>query len=66
MVSAAIRLLPLSNSECQSMLHRLHLGISEQLDDIRDRSWREMSAFTPELDIVSISHQYDDLRMFAS
>jgi urease accessory protein len=66
MTSAAIRLLPLSNTDCQLMVHRVQNSILERLDSVRDRSWREMSAFTPELDIASIGHQHDDLRMFAS
>jgi urease accessory protein len=65
-VSAAIRLLPLSNSECQAMLHRLQPVIAEQFQCVRKRSWREMTTFTPELDIISMVHAHDDLRMFAS
>ncbi|MFN0071590.1 MAG: urease accessory protein UreF [Chloroflexota bacterium] len=65
-VSAAIRLLPLSNTDCQLMVHRLHPSIAEQMESIRGKSWLGMTAFTPELDIVSMQHAKDDLRMFAS
>jgi urease accessory protein len=64
--SAAIRLLPLSNSECQAMVHRLHPFIADRVQSVRDRSWREMAAFSPDLVIISMNHPHDDLRMFAS
>ena len=66
LASAAIRLLPVSNSECQVMIHRMHHAISDKVEQSRHRSWHEMTSFSPELDIVSMLHVDDDLRMFAS
>ena len=65
-ISAAIRLLPVSNSECQAVIHRLHAMISDRFELIRNTSWHDMTSFSPELDIVSLGHVHDDLRMFAS
>jgi urease accessory protein len=66
LTSAAIRLLPISNSDCQLMIYRLHASVSQSLQSIRHRCWWDMTTFSPELDIVSIQHQHDELRMFAS
>jgi urease accessory protein len=66
LVSAAIRLLPVSNSECQAMVHRLQPVIAEQFESLAESSWRDMTSFSPELDIVSMDHVHDDIRMFAS
>jgi urease accessory protein len=66
LISAAIRLLPVSNSECQTVIHRLQPVISDQFGLIQNTSWHDMTSFSPELDIVSMGHVHDDLRMFAS
>jgi urease accessory protein UreF len=29
-------------------------------------AWQDMTAFTPELDLVSLGHESDELRLFAS
>lgn len=65
-VGAALRLLPVTHTAVQDILHRLHPLIAEGARSIGDRPWQEMTAFTPELDIVSMNHESDDLRLFAS
>ena len=64
--SAAIRLLPISNTDCQRMLHRTHALLVAEIETIRGRPWTAMSSFTPALDVASMHHVHDDLRMFAS
>jgi len=65
-LSAALRLLPLTHRQAQDILRRLHSLIAELGEEIRDRTWQEMTSFTPELDIAAMGHEADDLRMFAS
>ena len=36
------------------------------MDRCRHLSWQDMAAFTPELDIMSMLHETDEVRMFAS
>ena len=66
LVSAAIRLLPISNTDCQGLMHRVQKAIEDDLESVHARPWQAMTAFTPELDIASMGHVHDDLRMFAS
>ena len=65
-LGAALRLLPMTHSQSQGILHSLHQSIPGWVEEVRRRPWQDMSAFTPELDIASMLHQNDDLRMFAS
>jgi urease accessory protein len=65
-VSAAIRLLPISNTDCQGLMFRVQGAIQDDLELVHAHPWRAMTAFTPELDIASMGHVHDDLRMFAS
>ena len=65
-LGAASRLLPFTHSDAQGILHRLQPLVTDLVGEIRQRSWEEMTAFTPELDIISMNHEDDDLRLFAS
>ena len=65
-LGAAMRLLPISHSDSQGILHSLHLRLISLLNEIRGLPWEEMTSFTPELDVVSMSHETDDLRLYAS
>lgn len=65
-LGAASRLLPFSHTEAQEILRGLHPLFDRLTVEIWDRRWSDMTAFTPELDLVSMGHEYDDLRMFAS
>ena len=65
-LGAALRLLPIAHTDVQNILRRLHSLIAEEAQAIQDRPWQEMMAFTPKLDIVSMNHEWDDLRLFAS
>ncbi len=65
-LGAALRLLPFTHSQAQAILHRLHPTIAHETRRIRRRHWRNMAAFAPELDLVAIGHETDDLRQFAS
>ena len=65
-LGAALRLLPVTHTQVQGILHRLHPVIAREARRVRHRRWRQMRAFTPELDLVAIGHETEDLRMFAS
>lgn len=65
-LGAAQRLLPLTHSQAQMILHRLHEPVTELADDLSGRHWRDMTSFTPQADIASMLHEHDDIRMFAS
>ena len=65
-LGAAMRLLPVSHTDAQGILGRLHANLEGTMDEIRGRSWEEMTSFCPGLDILSMRHESDDLRVFAS
>jgi urease accessory protein UreF len=65
-LGAALRLLPFTHSQAQAILHRLHPLIARETRRIGRRHWRNMASFAPELDLVAIGHETDDLRQFAS
>ena len=66
LLGAAMRLMPLSHSDAQGILRRLHPKVAVMVEEIRGRSWEEMTSFTPALDISSMCHETDDFRLFAS
>ena len=65
-LGAALRLLPMTHVDAQGIQHRLHSLLVEQIQEIRERPWEEMMAFTPELDVAAMGHESDELRLFAS
>ena len=65
-LGAAQRLLPMTHSEVQQILHSLHEPIAALSDEIQHRPWQQMTSFAPHSDIASMLHESDDLRMFAS
>lgn len=65
-LGAAMRMLPVSHSDAQQVLRRLHPILIEAVDMIERTPWAEMTAFTPTLDILAICHESDELKMFAS
>lgn len=65
-LGAALRLLPFTHSQSQAILHRLHPTLARETRRIRRRHWRNIVSFAPELDLVAIGHETDDLRQFAS
>ena len=65
-LGAAMRLLPLSHTDAQNILGRLQGKLPGMIEQLRGVSWEDMTSFTPLLDICSIVHETDDLRMFAS
>jgi urease accessory protein len=65
-LGAALRLLPLTHTDAQVILHRLHPIIVDRTGEIEGVPWTDMTCFTPELDIASLGHESADLRMFAS
>ena len=65
-MSAAMRLLRLTHSQAQGILWRLHSLVADLINEVRDRTWQEMTSFTPQLDLAAMGHEADDLRMFAS
>lgn len=65
-LGAAQRLLPVTHSEVQRILHSLHRPVTAIASEIADRDWRDMTAFNPQADIAAMLHQNDEFRMFAS
>lgn len=65
-LGATMRLLPISHSDVQGILYRLQGTLTSLMNEIQGLPWEEMASFTPELDIASMSHETDDLRLFAS
>jgi urease accessory protein len=65
-LGAAMRLLPMTHSQAQQVLHSLHETIIDLGKEAMQRPWQEMAAFTPALDLASMLHETDDLRLFAS
>jgi urease accessory protein len=65
-LSAAMRLLRLTHSQAQGILWGLHSLVADLVNEVKDRTWQEMTSFTPQLDIAAMGHESDDLRMFAS
>ena len=65
-LGAAARLLPFTHTEAQEILRKLHRLFERLISEIWDCHWEDMTAYTPELDLVSMGHEHDYLRMFAS
>ena len=65
-LGAAMRLLQMSHIDAQAVLRRLHPRLAETVHEIRGRPWEEMTSFSPALDVMSMAHENDDLRLFAS
>jgi urease accessory protein UreF len=65
-LGAAMRLMSISHSDVQGILFRIHQVVAEQAEVVEGRDWTAMQSFTPELDIASLVHRFDDIRMFAS
>lgn len=65
-LGAASRLLPFSHTDAQKILHRLHPLLNRLTEEIWDQDWPDLTAFTPELDLVAMNHESDELRLFAS
>ena len=59
-------LLPALDLCFEGIQHRLHSLLVDQIREIRERPWEEMMAFSPELDVAAMGHEFDELRMFAS
>ena len=56
----------MTHVDAQGIQNRLHSLLVDLIQEIRDRPWEEMMAFTPELDVAAMGHESDELRMFAS
>lgn len=65
-LGAALRLLPLTHTDGQRILHALQLSVTDLADEIAGRHWTDMAAFAPELELCAIAHEDDDPRFFAS
>lgn len=65
-LGAAQRMLPLTHSEVQHILHALHGPVAGLTLELKARHWSEMTSFTPQADIASMRHEHDEVRMFAS
>ena len=65
-LGAAVRLLPLTHTEAQSILRNLNPLLDRLTREYWGYAWQDLTAFTPELDLVSMGHESDELRLFAS
>ena len=65
-LGAAQRLLPITHSEAQGILHGLRQPVISATTALRHRDWREMTSFAPQTDIAAMRHEHDEVRMFAS
>ena len=65
-LGAAMRLMPVSHSDAQSILGRLYSNLSGTISEIWERPWDEMISFSPVLDVLSMCHERDNWRLFAS
>ena len=65
-LGAAQRLLPLTHSQAQQILHSLHEPVVRMASELQTRHWRDMTSFTPQADIAAMLHEHDEVRMFAS
>jgi urease accessory protein UreF len=66
LLGAAVRLLSLTHTEAQSILRDLNPLLARLTREYWECGWEDMAAFTPELDLVSLGHESDQLRLFAS
>ena len=65
-LGAAQRLMPLTHSQAQQILHSLHEPVAGLAPDLAARHWSDMTSFTPQVDIAAMLHEHDEVRMFAS
>lgn len=65
-LGAAQRLLPVTHSEAQRILHALHQPVVGLAPDLEVRHWTKMTSFVPLTDIAAMLHEHDEVRMFAS
>ena len=65
-LGAAQRLLPITHSEAQGILHRLHEPLARMMLDLEARDWSQMTSFALQTDIAAMLHEHDEVRMFAS
>jgi urease accessory protein len=65
-LGAAVRLLPLTHTDAQAILRNLNPLLERLAHDFLGHAWHDMTAFNPELDLVSMGHETDELRLFAS
>ncbi len=65
-LGAAQRLLPLTHSEAQLILHSIQEPVAHRTAELKTRDWRDMTSFSPQADIAAMLHEHDDVRMFAS
>ena len=65
-LGAAMRLLPFTHTQAQQVLRSLHGTIVSLGEEVQSRPWQEITCFAPELDMASMLHETDELRLFAS
>jgi urease accessory protein len=66
LVGAALRLLPMGQTEGQRILWRLHPVIARAAREAAERDPESMWSFTPGLDIQGMLHAHLDTRLFRS
>ena len=65
-LGAASRLMPFTHTDAQAILQGLHPLLERLTNEIWECRWSEMRAFSPELDLVAMDHESDEVRLFAS
>jgi urease accessory protein len=65
-LGAAMRLRPFTHTQAQQVLRSLHGTIVSLGEEVQSRPWQEITCFAPELDMASMLHETDELRLFAS
>ncbi|WP_048305850.1 urease accessory protein UreF [Halomonas sp. PR-M31] len=65
-VSAAMRLLPFDHAQAQAVLTALAPTLVELIDRIPLKHLRDMHSLSPQAEIMSMHHERDHVRLFAS
>lgn len=63
-LNAALRCVKVSHYETQAILYRLCTEATASYENIKDLSFEDMRAFTPEMDILASMHEKGKMRMF--
>jgi len=66
LVGAALRLLPMGQTEGQRVLWRLHPVIARAAREAADRDLADLSCFAPGLDVAGMLHERLETRLFRS
>lgn len=63
-LNAALRCVKVSHYETQHILYRLCTETAEAYETVRDATFGDMRAFTPQMDVIASVHEKGKMRMF--